>query len=289
MVYLKSLRLLSDYQEHFIGIVEDVRRLDNSMYPLHIFPLMSLERVDFAPITIIHGGNGSGKSTLLNIIATKLEASRKSEFEKGLYFLEYVRQCKVEMDYTPPVEIKIITSDDVFDYLLDVRAINAGISRRKERLTKDYLENRYVEKDYDIEDYEMLRARSDALSKTRKEYTRERLSNLNITEHSNGEAALLFWEREIKDNSIYILDEPENSLSAENQMKLRKFIEDSARFYNCQFIISTHSPFLSSLTDNIYDLDKRPVGITPWSELSSTRIYYDFFKEHKNEFISEDK
>ena len=31
---------------------------------------------------------------------------------------------------------------------------------------------------------------------------------------------------------IYILDEPENSLSAENQISLMKFMEDSVRFYN---------------------------------------------------------
>ena len=43
--------------------------------------------------------------------------------------------------------------------------------------------------------------------------------------------------------------------------KLKKFIEDSVRFYNCQFIISTHSPFLLSMNDaKVYDLDSFPVG-----------------------------
>ena len=116
-------------------------------------------------------------------------------------------------------------------------------------------------------------------------YVRSRLLNNNIEEHSNGESALLFWEREIKENSIYILDEPENSLSAENQIKLGKFIEESARFYNCQFIISTHSPFLLSLKDaKIYDLDSRPAESKKWTELPNVKIYYDFFMDHKNEF-----
>ena len=81
-------------------------------------------------------------------------------------------------------------------------------------------------------------------------FVRERLGNNNIIEWSNDESALIFWEREIKEDSIYILDEPENSLSAENQLKLKKFIEDSVIFYNCQFIISTHSPFLLKLMDD---------------------------------------
>jgi len=81
------------------------------------------------------------------------------------------------------------------------------------------------------------------------------------------------------------LDEPENSLSAENQLKLKKFLEDSARFYNCQFIISTHSPFLLALEEaKIYDLDELPVVSKKWTELSNIKIYSNFFKEHESEF-----
>ena len=95
----------------------------------------------------------------------------------------------------------------------------------------------------------------------------------------------MFWEKEIVDNSIYILDEPENSLSALNQLKLKKFIEESVRFYNCQFIISTHSPFLLALKDaKVYDLDSRPCTVKNWTELENVRLYYDFFKENEGEF-----
>ena len=84
---------------------------------------------------------------------------------------------------------------------------------------------------------------------------------------------------------IYILDEPENSLSAENQLKLKRFIEDSTRFYNCQFIISTHSPFLLKLMDaKIYDLDDTPVVTKKWTELSNVLVYYNFFKQYEEEF-----
>ena len=80
-------------------------------------------------------------------------------------------------------------------------------------------------------------------------------------------------------------DEPENSLSAENQIKLKKFIEDSTRFYNCQFIISTHSPFLLNLLEaKIYDLDSNPVETKKWTELNNVKIYHEFFKEHESEF-----
>ena len=39
----------------------------------------------------------------------------------------------------------------------------------------------------------------------------------------------MFWQQEIEENAIYILDEPENSLSAENQLKLKQFIDIFAK------------------------------------------------------------
>lgn len=72
------------------------------------------------------------------------------------------------------------------------------------------------------------------------------------------------YSNAIKENVLYLLVEPENSLSAALQMKLKSFLEDSARFYHCQFIISTHSPFLLSMQGaKIYDLDSDPIGVKP--------------------------
>ena len=84
---------------------------------------------------------------------------------------------------------------------------------------------------------------------------------------------------------LYLLDEPENSLSAKLQEELAKFIEDSARFYGCQFIISTHSPFLLALKGaRIYDLDAVPARVRRWSELENVRVYRDFFEKHRDAF-----
>ena len=64
-----------------------------------------------------------------------------------------------------------------------------------------------------------------------------------------------------------------------------KFIEESTRFYNCQFIISTHSPFLLGLKfAKIYNLDSIPVVTQKWNELPNVLTYYNFFKENEKEF-----
>ena len=81
------------------------------------------------------------------------------------------------------------------------------------------------------------------------------------------------------------MDQPENSLSAKLQLELQKFIADSARFFGCQFVIATHSPFFLSIPGaKIYDLDESPVAAKNWTELENVRIFYDFFMEHQEEF-----
>lgn len=284
MVYLSKFKLLNEDEEYNLIAYKEKRRIFNNQYPLKIFTSKSFENITFDAITIFYGGNGSGKSTLLNIISDKINANKKSDIDKGSFFNEYVKMCDYEMNMAPN-EIKNITSDDVFDYLLDIRFINNNVNRRKEELSKEYLETKFNDGETVFSNYEKLKNKTDSYHKTMSKYVRERLTNNNLNEQSNGESALMFWEREIKENGIYILDEPENSLSAENQLKLKKFIEESARFYNCQFIISTHSPFLLSLEEaTIYDLDSIPVTIKNWTNLKNMKVYYDFFKENKDKF-----
>lgn len=284
MVYLKNFNLLDDIQEHNIVCYEEIRKIFNNYYPLHLFSNKFFKYIDFDKITIFYGGNGSGKTTLINIISEKLNASRKSSIDKGSYFDLYVKHCDYEMSFDGPTEIKLITSDDVFDYLLNIRSINANVNRQK-KLSKEYLDYKFNKNGNSFDNYDELKTSCETKRKSMSKFVRERLGNNNIMEWSNGESALMFWEREIEENSIYILDEPENSLSAENQLKLKKFIEDSVRFYNCQFIISTHSPFLLKLMDaKIYDLDQISVTTKDWTELPNVLVYYNFFKEHEDEF-----
>ena len=104
----------------------------------------------------------------------------------------------------------------------------------------------------------------------------------NVTERSNGESALLYFTDSIRENALYLLDEPENSLSAARQLELKEFLEQSARFFGCQFIIATHSPLLLSLDGaKIYDLDENPVEVRDWWNLETVRLYQQFFETHK--------
>lgn len=280
MIYLRQFTLLNEQQE-YNALHQEQRRIFNHYYPFHIFPQKTLRTIDFDPITIFCGGNGSGKTTLINIIAKSLKANCKSDNEKGTFFKQYVDSCQYEMALEKPLEIKALSSDDVFDYLLDIRSINSNINRRKEILCREYLNTKYNEQEIAFKQYEKIRNQYDAKTKTMSKYVRDRLVNNNMIEQSNGESALLFFEKEIKENAIYLLDEPENSLSVQNQIKLKQFIEDSVRFYHCQFILATHSPFLLKLNDaTIYDLDSTPVVKKQWHTLENVKAYYHFFNKY---------
>ena len=135
-----------------------------------------------------------------------------------------------------------------------------------------------------LEDYDKLKKVCLARSKTQSRYVRASLPD-NTREHSNGESAYLYFTEKIQENGLYLLDEPENSLSPLRQQELAKFLEDSARFFHCQFVISTHSPFLLSTRGaKIYDMDEEPVDVKRWTKLEGVRAYFDFFKAHEREF-----
>ena len=76
MVYLKSIELLNEINEH--NLICGQRNIHNNTYPLRIFPSKELSHIDLAPISCFYGGNGSGKTTLLNIIASSLNANKRN-------------------------------------------------------------------------------------------------------------------------------------------------------------------------------------------------------------------
>lgn len=135
-----------------------------------------------------------------------------------------------------------------------------------------------------LEDYEELKKVNSARAGTMSKFIRKNLMS-NVRLYSNGESAYRYFIEKIIENGLYILDEPENSLSPKRQIELMSFIEDSARFFGCQFIISTHSPFLLAIKGaKIYDLDESPVSVKSWTSLENVRTYYEFFKSHDSEF-----
>ncbi|WP_071395114.1 AAA family ATPase [Bacillus tuaregi] len=284
MIYLHAFSFPNEDME-FDFFMKIKRTCYDSFYPFKILSRNSFETIVFEPVTILYGGNGSGKSTALNVIAEKTGIKRDSIYNKSNFYPDYVNMCEMQLKADIPENSRIITSDDVFDYMLNIRNLNEGIDQKREKLFEEYLNAKYSHFQMkSMADYEQLKKVNTARNKTQSHFVRNELMD-NVKEYSNGESAFLYFTEKIGDNGLYILDEPENSLSPKRQMELVKFIEDSARFFGCQFIISTHSPFLLSMREaKIYNLDENPVRVRQWTELENVRTYYKFFKRHENEF-----
>ena len=154
----------------------------------------------------------------------------------------------------------------MFDYIQNVRALNEGLDLRREELFEEYLDAKYSRFQMkSMEDYDRLKKVVNSRRLTQSKFVRNEMMD-NVREYSNGENAMAYFAERIGENGLYLLD-------------------DSARFFGCQFIISTHSPFVLALKGaRIYDMDEDPVDVKRWQQLESVRAYYEFFKKHEGEF-----
>ncbi len=293
MIYLQSFHMLSrEEDQDFFDVnsrtykTKNFRTCYSSRYPFGMFRERELPDFVFDDITLLYGDNGSGKSTILNVIAEKLKLKRETPYNRSDFFDDYTELCGFHLSGDLSPNSRIISSDDVFDKVLDIRRLNDGIDHKRADLITEFISERKNTAPNHLsgmDDYDRWKEASDARRKksTQSQYLRSRLAR-NVQERSNGESALAFFVDAITDGALYLLDEPENSLSPSNQIQLKYFLEDCVRNHGCQFVVSTHSPFLLSLRRaRIYDIDSVPVCVRRWTELEGVRVYHDFFTEHK--------
>lgn len=284
MIYLRRF-CFPDGDQEFDFRRGEKRSCFDTYYPFHVLSARGIGEIEMDHITILCGGNGSGKTTALNVMGETLGLKRDAPFNRSNFFEHYTALCTYETLRPVPPGSRLIASDDVFDFMLNLRSLNEGIDRQREEMFHTYMDQQ--QSDFrlrSMEDYEQLKQVNLARRATQSQYVRHRMPP-NVREQSNGESAYGYFTRKIEENQLYMLDEPENSLSPLRQRELAQFIEESVRFFGCQFVIATHSPFLLALKDaRIYDLDSDPVQTKRWTQLPAVRAFYDFFKAHEQEF-----
>ena len=294
MVYLSEFHLPSSGQEGIIynRVVSEKgdTALRSSIYPLGIFRYR-IEAFSFADTTIFYGGNGTGKSTAINVIARRLQALTLSLGNESDFFSEYVSYSHpifAQGTLLSDIRIRRIASDDVFAFINQKRNEQQDRAKMMEMLNEEYL--RFRDEpigNYDSSKLEEWNRRRMAHKLSRTQYIKDIIGK-EEPKMSNGECAMQFFTNAIVDNSIVFLDEPENSLSAEWQVKLAEFLRTVPRGLRCQLIIATHSPFLLALPNaRIYDFEteyKEPIQCKRWTELKNVQIYRNFFLLHEDEF-----
>ena len=259
---------------------------DRHVYPHFVIAQKGLNHIDFAPIIIFYGGNGSGKSTILNVIARTIGVRGMSFGNTSDYFRHYTKLC--DFVSTWPINGRsahFIRSEDIMEGLIEIRKNNRGITEQayeKAAILDDYVDG-LADKFRDPDSMEP--------------WERALLSRLTDGQHlinwlnsredqfSNGESAMQYFDSHFIRNSLFFLDEPENSLDAIFQQELATKIEEHVRNLNGQFIIATHSPFLMAMEGaKVIDLDSYPATERPWYELPNMVAYFEFFQKHKEQF-----
>ena len=299
MIYLKSYTLPTLEEEIDVAERYWSRKAGGNphpaAYPYGIFPFKGLRRIEFSEVTVFCGGNGSGKSTLLNLIAESLNLPRITPFNTSEFFHEYIRyMCRWDVPEKRGIApgSAIYTSDDVFYGLIDRRVENFETEDRRAEAAAFYRDEKAKMMQgasftfRSLDDYDKLVKRLEVRHKTMSKYVTAHAGNLT-TPDSNGQFALNFFREHFRDDCLFLLDEPENSLSPKYQLEVAALIEQFARFFGCQFVISTHSPFFLSMKGALlYDLDSNPVETRAWWELENMRTYYRLFRDNREKFES---
>lgn len=253
-----------------------------NVYPYHVFADKTEKIFVFQSITVLYGDNASGKSTLLNVIANKLDMEGKeyaTSNKYGIipYFSDFINECSYGLGEDEsgkqisriPEKSRYIKSEDI---LYEIKKI------QQEGILEDGYVYEHVRRGMPKEQINTIRH-----SKRMK----EQMDYMKFAQekYSNGETTLQMLEDYMEMDALYLLDEPEVSLSPANQVLLAEKINKKARLLGCQFIISTHSPFmLGTLNAKIYNLDSRDLEVTKWTGLDNVRYFYNFFAERKHEF-----
>lgn len=265
-----------------------------NLYPFGLFPERSRGMRELvlefnSPITILYGGNGSGKTTILNLIAESIKAMRHSAFNKSGLFYDYLNSCNTETGEQCR-KMMIITSDDVFDYLQRQRRKFEAFNEQRSRFSDEMSRRRAVYKEeaelgkgvsVDFDDPESIESfhKRCAIMKNTNSMLIVKKMGIDQKGQSNGETAIDFFTDQITPGGLYLLDEPENSLSPKMQLALMDFISMMADEFDCQFIIASHSPFFIGMNyASVYNLDADIIDFCDWTELESIQVYRDFFR-----------
>lgn len=104
--------------------------------------------------------------------------------------------------------------------MLNLRMLNEGIDTGREKLFEEYRKIKSGDNGkfrlHSLDDFEELKRLTLVRRNTQSMYVKKNVG-VNVREQSNGESAFMYFAQKIEENALYLLDEPENSLSPQNK------------------------------------------------------------------------
>lgn len=229
-----------------------------------------------SPITILVGENGAGKSSLLALLNDVLKLYRidstASQTKKNQKILKSTQHLpNIHYVRTKPKGF-YFKAEDFTTYIQSLEHNKQDAYQALDEIEKDYANK----SDFSKSLARMPHIRT--LNDIDQMYQKDLLSS------SHGEAYLDFFKSRLRNQELYLLDEPETPLSIQNQITLLSVLDDAVSLGN-QFIIATHSPILMSIPGaTIYEISPDGVRSIEYDDIESVRLLKHFLN-HKEQFF----
>jgi predicted ATPase len=215
-------------------------------YPFNLRIFQMTEKLTFdSPVTFFLGENGTGKSTLLKAICHKC----------NIHIWKYSERSRCENN---PYE-------EMLYHAVDIEWTNGPVpgSFFSSQTFNDFTQ---------IVD-EWAAANSRVL---------DYFGGKSLMTQSHGQSLMSYFRTRYTIKGIYLMDEPETSLSPRSQLALLQVIQAMSQAGHAQFIIATHSPILLSCPGAvIFCFDTSPITKIAYEETDHYRIYKDFMANSK--------
>jgi predicted ATPase len=223
-------------------------------YPFKIDVLQRTERLSFtSPVTFFVGENGSGKSTLLEALARRC----------GIYIWKGIERTRSGVN---PYEETLFLYLEVewTDGIVPGSFFSSQIFRNFAQLLDEWEADNPGQIDY--------------------------FGGKSLLTQSHGQSLMSFFKARYKIKGLYLLDEPETSLSPKSQLELLELLQEMSRLGHAQFIIATHSPILLACPGSvIYSFDHSPLKEIRYEDTEHYKVFKDFMGNPKRYLEGDEK
>jgi predicted ATPase len=225
-------------------------------YPFSVPAIASLRQLHFrGRVCFFVGENGSGKSTLLEAIATKYGFAREGGSRNFAF-----QEEREQNDVNPLVDAMRLSFS---------LKTGAGFFLRAESFFN-------------------LATAMEELQARRPLKARDRLDFEDRGFHamSHGESFFVLMEERMRENGLFLLDEPEAALSPQRQLAMLVLMHDVlASHGSAQFLISTHSPILLGFPGSqILSFDDGVIREIAYEDVPAVQVMRRFMT-HRDSFL----
>lgn len=240
-------------------------------YPFHMPAINELNQLNFkSPVTFLIGENGCGKTTLLESMVELAHSINlvPEEFNKmtGAKILSESFEIEWHKKTSRGFYLK---SQSLITYIQYLDRMKSETKRELELLKEAFK---------DRSDYAYKLA-AGPYQKTLGALTNRYGDGLDKMSH--GEGYLELFKSRLVPEGLYILDEPELSLSPMRQLSLIALIKEMVT-KNCQFIIITHSPILMAYEDAvIFEFSHDGIKEVVYDDIEHVNLTRDFLNNPK--------